>query len=260
MCLIVFSWRPNHQHPLILLANRDEFYQRLTLPVHHWEDQPNILGGRDMKAGGGWLAVDSSGRLAAVTNFREWPVQEYPRSRGELVSQFLSQTLSAAEYLQAVRQRANQYAGFNLLLMDESGMFYYSNRTQNSRHYQQLTPGCYGLCNHLLDTPWPKLQKTKTHFQTLLNDSDADASAFIELMQDEQKADDHLLPNTGVRSDFEKLVSSPFISSRDYGTRNTSLLLFHRDGALSWTEQNYLPYGRKGESQFLQTATSHNVL
>ena len=243
MCLIVFSWQPDQEQPLILLANRDEFYQRPALPVDTWTDNPDIFGGRDIEAGGGWLAVDNKGRLATVTNYREWPKKIGERSRGELVSQFLSSDKPALDYLQSIQEYAQQYAGFNLLLADSSGLYYFSNRSQ-PLHIQKLNPGTYGLCNHQLDTPWPKLIKARARFQEVINHSDLpDPASLLQIMQDEEKPEDALLPNTGVGLDMERLLSSPFISSRDYGTRNTSLLMFNRHGGVNWTEQSYQPFG-----------------
>ena len=231
-----------------MLANRDELYRRPALPVHHWEDHPDILGGRDLVAGGSWLAVNSVGHLAAITNYRERPIQKGKRSRGELITQYLSQNISAADYLDSVIPKATLYAGFNLLLADSSGLYYYSNRSENVQSFLKLKPGYYGLCNHQLDTPWPKLIKTKQLFQNYISDNPTlNPESLIQLMHDEEKVADHLLPDTGVGLETEQLLSSPFISSRDYGTRNTSLLVFDQNNQLTWTEQNYSSYGRKRE-------------
>ena len=248
MCLILFSWQPDHQHPLVLLANRDENYQRPSLPVHFWEEHPHILGGRDIEAGGGWLAADTQGRLAAVTNYREPHCPKAERSRGELVSQFLSGTLSAPDYLTMVQERSRRYAGFNLLLLDKNQLYYYSNRTEQQQH-KLLKPGTYGLCNHLLDTPWPKLLNTRNHFSQLLEESELPHQPLIQVMRDENKAPDHRLPDTGVGIERERHLSSPFIAGNQYGTRNTSLLVFHQNSRLEWFEQHYLPEGKPGAQQ-----------
>lgn len=259
MCLIVFSWQPDNEHPFIVLANRDEFYQRPTQPVNFWEDNPNIFGGRDLKAGGSWLATDRRGRLAAVTNFREFPAPQAECSRGELVSQFLSYDLPAYDYLQSIKNRAKLYGGFNLLIADDSGLYHCSNRSQQPSNIQKLSPGCYGLCNHLLDTPWPKLTRIKTAFKNIIHHSEEpDADVLIQLMRDEQKVADHLLPDTGIGLEWERLLSSPFISSKDYGTRNTSLLVFNRKKGLKWTEQSYLPYGKPDQYRQIEILSSQS--
>lgn len=248
MCLIVFSWRPDSETPLILVANRDEFYQRPTLPVHFWKDHPYILGGRDLEAGGTWLAFSRKGRFAAITNFRELPVPEGKISRGALVKDFLAKDISPETYLNSIIQNKNHYAGFNLLLGTQQQIFYYSNKAPDE-HYQILSPGVYGLCNHLLETPWPKLLAARNQLTELLEKKVA-PEQFIDMMHDNTQAKDELLPNTGVGLNAERLLSSRFIASDNYGTRNTSAIRLDNSGTLEWTEQNYHAKGKVGERQF----------
>lgn len=248
MCLIVFSWQPGSKHPLVLAANRDEYYQRPTLDVSHWQDDPDIFGGRDLEAGGSWLAVNRNGRFAAVTNYREVPVNKGNRSRGELVSGFLTSRLSAREYLTSVSEQASQWSGFNLLIADHTGLYYFSNRAPDQT-IKPLQPGIYGLCNHLLDTPWPKLQQARNGFADTITAS-PNPDQLIQLMKDDKRPSVEQLPDTGVSLEFEKLVSSCFIASDNYGTRNTSVLIFDQAETLHWIEQNYLSNGVPGERQF----------
>ncbi len=245
MCLISFSWQPEAKYPLVLVANRDEFYARPTDKVNYWKDNPDILGGRDLQANGSWLAINKKGRFAAVTNYREIPIIQGELSRGNLVRDFLETEQSPEEYLSIIHNQANKYSGFNLLIGDKSGLFYYSNRMNQ---IVSLKPGVHALCNHLLDTPWPKLAAAKQKLSTALDcDNHCQPEALIKMMNNASQASDDSLPRTGIAIDREKMLSSRFIASNDYGTRNTSVLILDDQGTLSWSEQNYSEHGVAGE-------------
>ncbi|MET4696519.1 NRDE family protein [Endozoicomonas lisbonensis] len=237
MCLIIFSWKPDARHPLILLANRDEFYDRPTAQAHFWEDHPDIFGGRDKKAWGSWLALNRSGRFAAVTNYRQWPAPEGEISRGQLVKDCLDSSLSTHSFINNVQKNALRYSGFNFLAGSINELYYYSNI---EGVVKKLEPGIYGLCNKFLNTPWPKLLSTREAVTKALNrDNFAEPEALLQIMQDTTTFPDHLLPDTGIGREKEKWLSSAFVSSPDYGTRNTSVLIFNRHKEVSWHEQTY---------------------
>ena len=245
MCLISFSWQPEARYPLVLVANRDEFYARPTDKVHYWEDNPNILGGRDRQANGSWLAVNKNGRFAAVTNYREIPVVQGELSRGNLVRDFLETNQPPEEYLHVIHSQADKFSGFNLLIGDKSGIYYYSNRMNR---IVSLQPGVHALCNHLLDTPWPKLAAAKQGISSVLDENNhCKPETLIEMMSSASQASDENLPSTGISLERERLLSSRFIASDDYGTRNTSVLMLDDQGTLSWIEQNYSEQGLAGE-------------
>ncbi|MFK0572570.1 NRDE family protein [Endozoicomonas sp.] len=253
MCLIVFSWQPDNQYPFILAANRDEFYHRSTQSAGFWEDFPNVFGGRDLEAGGSWMAINKNGRFAAVTNYREVPAPSGLRSRGELVYNFVTGSQPAPEYLSALAhslaQEADQWSGFNLLVMDATGLYYFTNRTKDTQ-LSPLPAGTYGLSNHLLNTPWPKLLRARDNFSAAITQSiPPDSSQLIELMGDSYQPPEEQLPDTGISKDAEKRLSSCFIASKDYGTRNTSVLIMDNRNQLQWVEQGYLPEGVTGERQ-----------
>ena len=195
MCLIVFSWQPDSETPLTLVANRDEFYQRPTLPVHFWEDSPDILGGRDLEAGGSWLAFSRKGRFAALTNYRQLPLPTDKKSRGSLVKNFLTDDTPPLEYLTSIAKNKTEYAGFNLLIGTRKELYYYSNKLPDNQ-FQALSSGIYGLCNHLLDTPWPKLVAARNNLTRLLQNR-AGPEQLIEMMHDNSQAKEELLPDTG---------------------------------------------------------------
>ena len=237
MCLIIFSWKPDASYPLTLVANRDEFYDRPTAQAHFWEGHPDIFGGRDQEAWGSWLALNRSGRFAAVTNYRQWPAPEGEISRGKLVKGCLNSSLSTHSFINNIQKNALRYSGFNFLAGSINELYYYSNIEDVVK---KLEPGVYGLCNKLLNTPWPKLLNTRDAVTKVLNkDNFAEPEALLQIMQDTTTFPDHLLPDTGIGREKEKLLSSAFVSSPNYGTRNTSVLIFNRHKEVSWHEQTY---------------------
>ncbi|MEE8249771.1 MAG: NRDE family protein, partial [Gammaproteobacteria bacterium] len=154
MCLAAFSHRASAEYPLIFAANRDEAHERPTAPADWWDDEDRILGGRDLQAGGSWLAVDRRGRLAAVTNFRDDHDTAYPRSRGHLVQDYLTGSISADDYLAALKAHEPDYGPYNLVIFDGRRLHYASNRAPG----QELHAGVYALSNTLLGSAWPKVR------------------------------------------------------------------------------------------------------
>jgi uncharacterized protein with NRDE domain len=231
MCLIVFSWQPDAKQMLTLASNRDEFYARPSQSADYWSDKPTIFGGRDLKMHGTWLAVSRTMRFAAVTNYRSPDTHSYPRSRGEIPSDFLTSNDSAFDFAQEIQK--NTYAGFNALLFDGTHLVYCHNQKNNFGMYEKaivLTAGEYGLSNHLLNTSWPKVERTKaslSEIQHLNNKSDI-TQGLLKALKNDEKASDADLPNTGVKLEFERLVSSPFITSPNYGTRTSTIVIIDR--------------------------------
>ncbi|MGY4533464.1 uncharacterized protein with NRDE domain [Pseudomonas sp. TE3786] len=238
MCLIVFAWRPDHAQPLVLAANRDEFYDRPARPLGPWEDAPQVLAGRDLEAGGSWLGLGAGSRFAALTNIRDPRQPPFGRSRGELVAEFLRSELSAAAYLDDLLPRAGNYAGFNLLLGDTEGLWFFNSREGQAR---LLEPGVYGLSNASLDTPWPKLEKAKQALSEVLREPTPEA--LLAILGDPQRPPDASLPDTGIGLASEQLLSSVFIASRTYGTRACSALITQADGRRLLVERSFGPYG-----------------
>ncbi|WP_341960554.1 NRDE family protein [Pseudomonas sp. RC10] len=243
MCLIVFAWRPAHPQPLILAANRDEFYARPTLPLAQWEDASHVYAGRDLEAGGTWLGVTAEGRFAALTNIRDPGQPLGRRSRGELVAHFLTGSLSIDEYLREVAGRSTEYGGFNLLVGNREEL-HFLNAANPLPH--RLEPGIYGVSNAGLDTPWPKLLKAKAALSDQLNQPEPEA--LFGFLADAEAAPDADLPSTGVGLATEKLLSSVFIASPNYGTRASTVLIASADGSRRLIERSFGPYGgRLGE-------------
>ena len=244
MCLILFGWRQHDDYPLVLIANRDEYYARPTRDAHWWDDAP-VLAGRDLEAGGTWLGIARSGRFAAVTNVREpGGMQPGKRSRGELTSAYLQGTDSAEDYIAAIAARAQDYAGFNLLLGDTRRLFFFSNRGDGKR--KRIEPGVYGVSNGAFDEPWPKLDSGKAELAELLRVG-FDRAALLEILTDHRIAEDHELPATGVPLDIERMLSSRFIKSQAYGTRAATVLTVDAAGRIEFSEQNFGVEGRVGK-------------
>lgn len=239
MCLIVFAYQQHPKYPLILLANRDEFFDRPTKSVHYWEDAPDVYAGKDLVGGGTWLGITRTGRFAAVTNYREVGAKRGILSRGHLVSDFLKTNLPAADYLETVKADAAKFSGFNLLAgtfyNENSELGYYSNR---EREIKMLGAGIYGLSNHLLDSPWQKVKKAKADLSKLLaKNQEIRTEQFFTLLKNKTPAPEQDLPDTGIGLELEKTLSPIFIETPVYGTRCSSVVVFEKDGELTLTEQ-----------------------
>jgi uncharacterized protein with NRDE domain len=241
MCLVLIALDQHPDHALVVAANRDEFYDRPTSPAAFWSDHPSVLGGRDLKAGGTWLGIDRSGRFAAVTNYRQGTRETAAsRSRGHLVSDYLTRSADPERYLDQVERDAALYNGFNLLAGDARKLFYYSNREASRR---TLGPGIYGLSNHLLDTPWPKVTASKHALGGLMAGGSDLIPELLALLSDRKQAADEALPQTGVSLEWERLLSAAFITSPNYGTRSSTVVLVGRDGPLVMVERSFGPGG-----------------
>ncbi len=239
MCLIVLAWRPGHAQPLLLAANRDEFYERPSQPLAEWPDRPGVFAGRDLQAGGTWLGIGPGGRFAALTNIRDPNQAQGLHSRGELPAAFLGGSLNAEAFLQQLSEQRRHYSGFNLLLGDHHQPWHFNSRTGRAT---ALAEGVHGLSNADLDTPWPKLQRAKTALHQCLDT--AQPQALLALLSDPTQAADEHLPHTGIGLTGERLLSSVFIASATYGTRASSALIVNADGSRLLAERSFGPHGR----------------
>lgn len=247
MCIAYLALGDPHW-PIFIAANRDEFHARPSTPAMRWPEHPSVIAGRDMEAGGTWLGLGVYGRFALLTNYRE-PGQHILNapSRGALVLDFLLGTQTPGEYAEAIHTAGQAYNGFNLIVGTPDQAFYTSNRSGKT-DATALTPGCYVLSNHLLDTPWPKASRLRQRLDALplSNMNEALEQAFAGL-RDTTQADDNSLPDTGLPHAQERLLSSPFIISPDYGTRCSSVVAVHATGRTLFSEISYDPAGRVTE-------------
>ena len=239
MCLMLFSYRSHPVYPLILAANRDEFYERPTAQASFLEEFPDMLTGRDLKDGGTWLGITKTGRMAAITNFRDISnLKSDAPSRGGLVSEFLRGGENPGEYIQNIRQVFDGYNGFNLILGDRSGLFYVSNA---GGVFHEISPGVHGLSNHLLDTPWPKVEQGKKLLDSLISSTiNPPLDEIFYILADTSRPDDGYLPDTGIGLEWERLLSSIFIQSEIYGTRSSSVIFVDRENNVTFTERTFV--------------------
>jgi uncharacterized protein with NRDE domain len=239
MCLILFSYKQHPGYRLVLAANRDEFLDRPTLPLDYNFAEESILAGRDLRGGGTWLALGGDGRLAAITNYRDPArIRDSAPSRGQILLDYLRSKRSAFDFLSDFNTPAGEYNGFNLLLLDQHDMLHFSNVTGVTT---RLAPGLYGLSNHLLNSPWPKVERGRRMLaDTLLADGQPNSEEIFRLLQDNQFPDDSQLPQTGVGLEWERLLSPIFIQSPGYGTRSSALVTINDAGTAAFHERTYV--------------------
>ena len=235
MCLIFFSIQKHPTYKLVVAANRDEFYNRKTAAAAFWADHPEILGGRDLQAQGTWMAMTKSGKISMLTNYRD-PQNIDPKapSRGQLVSDYLVESISPQQYLHDIDTNGKKYNGFNLIVGDADELFYYSNYKAG---VDQIEPGIHGLSNHLLDTPWPKVEAGKKIFSDLLKNNTVSPEALFKLLYNEERASDERLPNTGLTLERERALSSMFIKTENYGSRCSTVVLVDHHNNVFFSER-----------------------
>jgi uncharacterized protein with NRDE domain len=224
MCLILFAYQTHPIYTLVVAANRDEFLERPTAPVHFWEDHPTIVAGRDLKQMGTWMGITKAGRFAALTNYRN-PQEntEGKRSRGELVANFLKSSASPKEYMDRLSDSRDLYPGYNLLTGTIEELYYYSNV---GNQVQKVKPGVYGISNHLLNTDWPKVERGKQGLLRLMQASKDDLNEqLFTLLQNADPAPDERLPQTGISLEWERILSPIYINTEGYGTRSSTVIL-----------------------------------
>lgn len=249
MCLLVVAWRSHPRYRLVVAGNRDEFHERPTAPLGWWSDAPDVLAGRDLRAGGTWLGLARSGRFGLVTNFRDanGASPDAP-SRGQLVPGFLCGERSAAAFLRTLQPAAGTYAGFNLLLGDARELHYCC--SVGEQHPRELQPGIYGLSNHRLDEPWPKLVRTRERFVAALAQPEPTPADLFDLLADLTPAAHGTPAGTGLTEALERALSAPFVRHERYGTRCSTVVLVEHGGRTSVYERRFDPAG-------VQTGATH---
>jgi len=246
MCLILFSWKTHPKYNLVLAANRDEFYDRPTAAAAFWEEHPNVLAGKDLQAGGTWIGVNKSGRIAAITNYRDpQNIDTKARSRGQLTLNYLLSKDSPEAYLRKVKNSGIHYNGFNLLVGDADHMFYYNNV---NHQITELKPGTYGLSNGFFQENWPKLKKGRNALEKAISEDDISENRLFDILADNEIADDAALPKTGIPLEWERALSPLFIKTEKYGTRCSTLIYSETNGDGVLVEKTYPTENGQGES------------
>lgn len=236
MCLVLVVWKAHPLYPCVIAANRDEFFARPAAAADWWTDRPQILAGRDLQAGGTWLGLTRAGRFAALTNYRD-PEQRRADgpSRGALVAGLLDSDATVAESLGDLRRVGANYNGFNVIFSDGERLGIYESMPGRGR---ELGPGIYGLSNHLLDTPWPKVRHAKSRLEAALREM-PDTAPLLALLRDDRPAPDHELPRTGLSLEWERLLSSAFVRAGDYGTRCSTIIRIDARGRAYFDEWSW---------------------
>lgn len=256
MCLIAVNWQPQAPVPLVIAANRDEFYARPTQALHRWADQ-SIVAGKDLQANGTWLGVSLSGRVAAITNYRD-PSQNRlgTPSRGEITTAFLSGSSTSEQFLEALASRAHLYNPFNLLVFDGLSLMGFESR---HRRAFNLPEGVSVVSNADFNVPWPKVEHLRDGFTRTLRQNDFEGviaadqpsiNALLALLSDRRIAPDKDLPQTGIAFEWEKALSPEFIHTPDYGTRASSVVLVGRNNA-DFIERSFDVNGFASEAHLL---------
>jgi uncharacterized protein with NRDE domain len=247
MCLIAFAWQVHSRWRLLLAGNRDEFHARPSLPLARWE-QPSIVAGKDLEAGGTWLGVTDDGRCSVVTNVRDPRDPQHGRSRGLLALDYLAGSAAAIAHADALLATAADYRPFNLLTFDTQNAFYLGNRPDSRA--QAITPGVHGLSNADFNTPWPKTRALMQRLQAWLDADEPDEfGPLFAALADPQVYPDHQLPDTGVGLECERWLSSAFIRGEPYGTRASTVVAIGYDGRGVVAERRFGPLGRdEGET------------
>jgi uncharacterized protein with NRDE domain len=236
MCLIFAALNQHPVYKLIVVANRDEFYNRKTAAASYWDDYPNVVGGRDLEAGGTWLGMSTGGKISLLTNYRDPSnIMANAPSRGHLVADYLEQEVNASDYMKLVRAKASQYNGFNLIAGTVNELYYVSNYKDG---ITRLDNGVYGLSNHLLDTPWPKVVRGKEKLEPLLGKPNLLTNDLMEFLYDDQVATEDL-PDTGIGEERERALSSMFIKTPSYGSRCSTVVLVDQHNRVLFTERVY---------------------
>jgi len=237
MCLILIASNAHPHYRLIIAANRDEWRTRPTAALHYWRTDPKILAGRDLQAGGTWLGIAGNGRIAAVTNLRCGSTTfDKPRSRGQLVSEFLRQNTATESYIAAIDRQREDFNGFNLLVGDQTGLWRYCSADSSTT---QLGDGIHCISNGLPSEQWPKTERSQQLLAQALKSEPPSPSSLLKLLQDSWQPPDEKLPQTGVNLELERQLAPIFVQGGDYGTRSSSLLVIEHNGRWQFLERNF---------------------
>lgn len=222
MCIIAWHWEPNSDIPLIVLANRDEFYERPALPMHWWE-HPAILAGKDLQSHGTWLAFNQKGHFAGITNYRNIHLtKQYTRSRGEIIPQFFKLNQPVNFYIKQVRANLYQYQNFNLILFDGN---YFTGFESVNNNVILFQPGTHVVSNGFFNCTWPKSIQLKESLIEIIRLKKTNLNDLNNILQNKSTYSIDLLPKTGLNESMEEILSSIFIQSNQYGTRASSVFI-----------------------------------
>lgn len=236
MCILFVAVNQHKDYPLIIAANRDEFFNRGTSESHIWDSEHGIIAGKDLQAGGTWMGINKEGYIASLTNIRDpQKISADAITRGELVSHYLQQPVD--RYFKTLSSGKENYNGYNLLFGKWDNLSVYNNHLDKLQH---LTDGYYGLSNASLNSPWPKINKGVGKLEEYCQDGhDINPDILFTLLLDKNLAADKELPQTGIPIDWERRLSSIFIVGDEYGTRSSTVLKVDKQQNVTWFERTY---------------------
>ncbi len=240
MCILLIAIDAMPDWPLLLLGNRDEFHERPSTPAQPWPGASDCLGGIDRLGGGSWLAQRNDGRFAAVTNRRTGLPAQAPRSRGQLVREFVIGNEKAQAFADRVIGQIDEYGPFNLVFGDRESVWLIDGARSS---LQRLGEGVHVVSNGAFGTPWPKVERLRTLFSRSIRAGDRDDATLLGLLADTVLPDDAALPDTGIGLERERMLAPIFIRGDHYGTRASTLLLRHEDGSLFFRERSFAALG-----------------
>lgn len=246
MCIVNFHFQDHPMYKLIVVANRDEYYERPTKSAHFWEDEPNILAGRDLQQKGTWLGISKEGRFAAITNYRDPSMPETGRySRGEIIRKYLTRDIEPESFMNKLSKSRTNYGGYNIIFGDQNRLFHYNNILDESKI---IDVGTHSVSNHSLNTPWPKVLKGKNNLQEYVqsHQEKVHIDDLFQIVADRSMAKDAELPHTGVGIEMERLLSPLFIKMENYGTMSSTILLIDKEDQVTFVERTFLD----GEFQY----------
>ena len=256
MCLILLALNVVPGRPWLLLGNRDEFHARPSAAAQAWADAPDVIGGRDLEAGGSWLALNRSGRFAAITNVRSGTPRRGIRSRGELVATFARGGATPVAYARDTAAHRAEYGPFNFIVGDRDTAACASSLRDEA---WSLERGVHVLSNGPPEVPWPKAARLRAMFLALyrgagehdpaspgtrLSDTTLpEDTDLLDLLADVSQPRDDALPQTGVPFELERTLAPIFIRGEQYGTRASTLAYARSDGRMVLHERRFGPGG-----------------
>ena len=246
MCILFIAVDRHPEYPLIICANRDEFYNRPTRSARFWQKAPSLLAGKDLQAGGSWLGVNHQGNFAAVTNLRTGKgSRSDASSRGELIVNSLQPASEVND--EWLISHCDNYNPFNLVYGTVNSLRCFHSISRKST---PLTPGFHAISNGAMDDIWPKMSQGKRALEKLIvTEPSFSHEQLFSILKDETKADMHLLPDTGISKEWEALLSSIFIVSDKYGTRSSTIITVDNQGSVNFNEREYDTKGQEIKTQ-----------
>lgn len=236
MCLILLAKNYHSSFKFIIAANRDEFHSRPTAPASWWMNN-TVLSGIDLQGKGTWLGIDKYGRFTAITNYRDPSLVDNNRaSRGELTHYFLKNKIDNNQFLTKLKLSYRNYNPYNILFGNVNTTHHYSNISNNST---LLNDGIHGLSNHLMDSPWPKVIKSKNNLMNILKNDNFTTDDIFKILTNKEIVNDLELPKTGISPQMEKMLSPIFIQTPEYGTRCSTIILVDNDNITTFIERSY---------------------